>query len=223
MDAKKLASLQYHLLPGGTAGDMTLRHLAFQFWAAFWNEVYRSVGAARGPDPRDFDRQSWVSLFLEDGKVVALHAYTAFDLSREEDREHRYFQKYFSPAAMEELSRRGVRRVLTMEYFSVTPEWRSKRVGLSFASVVAGLGVELAQSLGVDGIVSAARTDTGADRIGKAFGAERLATTKVSGVDTELLLFARAEWHPHADPEVSRWVRYFWERRQDGTAKPKAA
>jgi hypothetical protein len=225
VDDERLSRLEYRLLTGrgSDATPSPVLEEAFRFWSAFWKDVYRSVGATSGPDPEDFRRQSYWSVLTDGAAVVALHGYTRFDLDQRADREHRYFRRYWSPETVAALRGLGVRHVMTMEYFSVSPEWRSKRLGMSLASVVAGLGVELARELGVDGIVSAARVDTGADRIGKAFGAETVATLPVNGVATELLLFSRERWHAHEDPAIRRWVRRLWQSRQEEVPLPRAA
>jgi len=219
MDGTRLAQLRYFLL-GSEHSDV--RDSAYRFWKSFWTDVYRAVGNDEGPHDDDFHRQTYLSVITENDEVVALHTYTIFDLASEADRNHSYFRRYYSTDAIDALRRSGVKRAMTMEYFSVNRDWRSKHVGMSFASVVAGLGVRLAQNIGVDAIVSAARTDVGADRIGKAFGAETVATTQVNGVNTELLVFHRDAMHAHADATIEQWVQHFWDRREHRETKSAA-
>lgn len=218
MKEQNFSDLSYTLLSGDPArngASARLHDETFVFWKDFWTSLFRSVGSSQQVNPDDFRRQNYLSVFTAGEKVVALHTYTLFDLAYRSERDHSYFTRYYSESALAAIQAAGVRKAMTMEYFSVAPEWRSKQIGVSFASIVAGVGVRLAQSLGVDAILSVARTDIGVDRIGKAFGAEAVGTLSAHNTPVELLAFYKQRLHPHADPTISRWVEHFWNARRN--------
>jgi hypothetical protein len=217
MGTSSLESLEYRVVSGKPSPetDPALHDAVYTFWKQFWSEVYRSVGESGDLSPDDFARQDRIAVFLHEGKVVALHAYTLFDLRFRAQRECSYFARHFADVALRKLEQLGARRVMSMEYIAVSPEWRSKQLGVSLASVIVGLGLRLAETLGVDASISSARMDVGADKICDAFGSTTLAKITAHQRPTALVAFLQGRWHEHGDPEVRRWVSYFWERRRD--------
>lgn len=230
MGALLKKSLSYVILPGRPPLDFAHRQWhdrAFRFWKTFWTEILKENRTAEHVRVADFFRQDCVTLLVHDEEVIAMHTYTFFDLTLAGTKEHEYFERY-SQKFLQDLRRRRVSRVMTMEFFSVARQWRGSQVGVSLASVLAGLGLRIAKEAGVDATISVARADIGAAKIGHDFGAVSL-DTKVMVYNTpcDLVAFLPEKLHPHPDPVVNDLVDHFWRVRLDlisaSAARPKAA
>lgn len=204
--------LSFHLLHGKPedAEQAALNDRVYRFWKTFWNGVYRSVGGSNEVVADDFVRQDYISTYLDGDDVVALHAYTFLDVRFLAQREHSYFTQNFTEAGLRAVQKLGLQKIMTMEYFSVAPQWRSRELGMSLASIVCGVGMRFAQSLGVDGVVGSARADVGVDKIGKAFGAETVHRITAHNRPTDLMIVPCGNMREHPNPEITRWVRYFY-------------
>ena len=103
-------SLEYRLLPGKPPFGFSqpeLHDKVFLFWKRFWNQVLERNGSAHKPNPDDFFRQDYIGVLLSEGKIVALHAHSFFDLSLQVTRHHSYFTRYFTPKALSGPARPG--------------------------------------------------------------------------------------------------------------------
>lgn len=211
-------SLSYVVLRGKPQGTEKGWHdRAYLFWKRFWTQVLRENGTTETVRADEFLRQDRVTCLAFGDRIVAMHAYTFFDLRYLATRDHAYFKRY-TEKFFRELERRGVSRVMTMEFFSVEPEWRGSRVGVSLASVLAGLGLKIAREEGVQATISIARTDIGAAKIGHEYGAVSLDTgVNVFNTPCDLVAFFPELIHDHADPVVNDLVSHFWRERVDLT------
>lgn len=228
-------SLRYYQLPGKPPFDYPQRDLhdrVYAFWKDFWTRVYKANGTDQKPKPDDFLRQNYVGVIEHAGNLVALHAHSFYNLACAGSWEHSYFTGYFTETYLAYLRERGLNRVMSMELYSVSPDWRTAKLGVSLAAVMIGLGLKLARDRKVDAAVGVARSDVGVDHLVQEQGA------RIVGEDIRLyntpckqILFHADSMHPHPDEKVRGLVDHFWKNRietlkpTDGSGRdlPKAA
>jgi hypothetical protein len=221
-------SLEYHLVPGNLGiadpSNADLYNRAFAFWKGFWSEVFRTNGTSDQPNPDDFLRQHYLGIFEHRGQPVAMHAHSIFDLRQLAAREHSYLSGYFTEGFFEALVSRGASRVLSTESYSVAPEWRAPKLGVSLAAVMVGLGLKLAQSEGVDASIAVARSDNGGAQMGRSQGWITLDSgLRAHNTPVELMACFPDLMHPHSDDRVAKLVEYFWKKREQNHHLKKGA
>jgi hypothetical protein len=214
---------RYVSLPGKSSPDLfalAWHNRAFEFWLRSWTEVLRVQDGSQ-PDVDDFLRQDRLTLIYQEtgddcpeSRIVAFHAYTFFDLRQAAARCHSYFKRYYSDRAMAELSRRGLHRLMTMEYFSVAPELRGRRPGPSLVGAVVSLGLRVFEDVGADAIVSVARADIGVARMAYRFGAIPLdQNLNFHNTSCDLIAILQGEQKPHDDSETRALAEELWSHK----------
>jgi hypothetical protein len=175
-------------------------------------------GSEHQPNPDDFIRQDTIGALICDGKVVALHAHSFFDLGLRATTHHSYFSRYFTRKAFRALMKRGSRCVMTMEQFSVDPGWRTPRLGVSMAAVMSGLAMKIAALRPVDTILAVARADIGVARIGWQQGGTSLDSgVMIHNTPCELLAFSPSSMTLPDGETVKELIEVFWNKRIDLT------
>jgi len=216
-------SLSYHLLPGKPYPgfqDGALHDRAFQFWHRFWTKVLSDNGTDLKPNPDEFLRQDVIGVLEHRGETVALHAHSYFDLGAAGPKEHSYFRRFYTEAYLSALRDRGAEQVLSMEMYSVLPEWRTPSVGVSLAAVMIGLGVKLAQAWNLDASIGVARVDAGVDRLVQEQGAVVLGEdVQLFNTPCKQIAFFREAMRPHPREKVAELVNHFWNQRTDTTGR----
>jgi len=188
------------------------------FGMAFWlvTEAPHQVNS------EDFSRQAYIGAFFAERRVIALHAHSFFDLSFASNREHSYFSRYFTPKAWEGLRQRQSRKVMTMEQFSVDPEWRFSQQGVSLAAVMSGLAMKIATAHPIDTILAVARADVGIAQLGWSQGAVSLDSgVRLHNTPCELLAFNPQTMQLPPGEEVRNLISNFWKKRIDLCSEPK--
>lgn len=171
-------SLHYFIFPGRPkvgSPAIEIHNLAFDFWMKSWTEVFQQNGVADKPNPDEFLRQDLISALVLGDKVIALHAYSFFDLTLNAARSHSYFSS-FTPKAMENIARQGSRHVMTMGHFSVAPDFRKRAQGVSVAYTLLCLSTRIFTRSQADMWLTTARADNGAANMAYKMGCLQLDT-----------------------------------------------
>lgn len=213
-------SLQLYLLPGRPEEGFTLtewHNRAFEFWKERWTHAFRAMGA---PDPNldNFLRQNCVLVVARGEQVVALHAYTIFDLSLTAHRQHSYFTKHCTAKTLAQLDERSVRRVMSMEYLCVDPEWRTSKVGVQMAAVISEIGMQYAKAQNVDAILGVARAEKGIDTLAQEFGARIFDEhPNLYNERFAVIGFFREDPKPFPRDDERHLAHALWSKRVDAT------
>ena len=209
-------TLQHWLIPAKPrvgSPTVALCNKSYLFWKDFWLRIFQENGTNDTPNPDEFFRQDWLSVITRGkrGTVIALHTYTLFNLEQIAAREHSYVTGHFTQRYMDELQARGCRSAMTMEYFAVASEWRSGQLGVPLASVLLGLGLNVARSLEIDVIMGIARTDVGVDKMTHKFGAITVDKgLQLHNTPCDLVAFFRENFQEHRDPQVREFTSTLW-------------
>ena len=173
MNQNSIPDLKYFLIPGRPkvgSPAMEIHNIAFEFWRNFWTDVFKKNGVADHPSADDFLRQDLISVILHENKVVSLHLYSFFDLALKATNEHSYFKDSYTEKAMQGMSTQGARHVMSMEYFSVAPEWQKKSIGLSIALTMLSLGIRIFTRSQADMLLGVSRVDVGVAKLSYEIG-----------------------------------------------------
>jgi len=212
-------ALQYYLLPGRPPVGFSHQALydeAYRFWKRFWTEVLQKNGSAEQLNGDDFRRQDCFAVLVHSGKIVALMGYTFFDLASAADREHSYFRHFYTPKAIGELESLGIRRVMTVEFFSVDPEWRAGRLGVSLGAVMGELALRFAVSQDVDAALGVVRSDNGVAYLARQLGGVMLdQDVRIYETPCDLAAFLPARIRRFPSAQINRLTDQFWGNRID--------
>lgn len=173
--------LSYVLIPGRSneihsleLGGLEIHNRAFEFWRQHWDKVFGELDGS-STVASDFSRHDYVACLISQDKVVALHLYSVFRLDSLADRAHPYFAASFEVEFLQELWRRGCRKVMSMEYLTVSPDLRlsnpNRTMNTSFGHIVMGLGTHVQRLLAADAAIGPCRCDLKVDRLAKEYGA----------------------------------------------------
>jgi hypothetical protein len=211
------AQLQYTVLGSRLKPEdpsTALHNQAFEFWRGFWDEVYLSVGSAEKTNPDQFRRLDALSVISNRGRIIALHGYTFFNLDQQCDRHHSFFAGSFTPKAMRAMDDLGMRYVMTMEYFSVAPEWRKRSHDVAMGLVLLSLSQKFFLETEAEMWIGAPRADIGVAKLCYSMGATALDQgLMLHGAKTDLIGVPRhdAKWvGSEADKAL---VESLWEKR----------
>lgn len=217
-----LHDLKYFILPGKPPVDFRHRSLhkeTYKFWKSFWTAALERV-EARPTLLRsdDFFRQEFIAVFLHCDQVIGLQAYTRFHLDDDATRNHSYFRKYFEEADWNRLNDLHLNHVMTMEYFSIDPEWRASRLKVSLGFVMAMLGLRLARAVDVEGVLTAARVEVSAANMAYELGATTLrGGLQIFGKATDLVYWTIDAIRPSRHIYENELAELFWSQRIDTT------
>jgi hypothetical protein len=212
-------ALKYYLLPGRPPIGFSHQPLydeAYRFWKRFWTDVLSKNGTSEKLNGDDFRRQDCIAVLVHQERIVALMGYTFFDLGSAADREHSYFRHFYTPKAIAALEALHVRRVMTVEYFSVDPEWRAGRLGVSLGAVMGELALRFAASQGVDAALGVVRSDNGVAYLARQLGGAMLdENIRIYETPCDLAAFLPANVRRFPSPQINRLTDQFWQNRID--------
>lgn len=221
------AELSYYILPGRPRGDfsrMALYEQAFTFWQEFWEKTLTDLGLDRRKlTADDFLRQDLITLLCLDEKIIGMHLYTFFPVCTSAAVKHSYFKRYYNEEFIRILRARGVRTAMSMEYFSIHPDFRSRKAGASLGQTIGTLGARLGFAKGADALIGSARTDVPAATMAYEIGATPVVTgLVVNERPTDLLAFFPGCLLPPKDVTVRDLISRLWQERIDltGTNSP---
>ncbi len=214
-------SFKYYEVSGNSffaTAELDLNNRIYRFWKDFWIAVLKNNGTSHEPDPDDYVRQDYIGAIEHGDEFVALHAHSFFDLRHLAPRDHSYFKRYYSLDFIERLTKEGNPRVMSMELYSVRPEWRTSRVGVSLASVMIALGLRLARECGAHAAIGIARKDVGMDKLVFEQGAVPFGeTVDIHNTPCTPIVFRSEAMREHPDPNVRLLTKQFWKNRINGS------
>lgn len=217
---ERLHNISYTLLPGKPRrefGEVELHNKVYKFRNDFWANILSELfGDRRNLTGDDFMRQDVVAVLTYGDDVIGLQCYTFFDMRLSSAREHTFITKYFDETFLRRLSDMQAHYVMSIEYFSIHPEWRSSKVGLSLGRVLLSLGLQVAATNGVHASIAAARDDVPASAMASEMGARRWAKgIQVLGCPTDLVVFFPDEVRSLQNIEEKEFARKLWMQRFD--------
>lgn len=210
---------EYRLLPGRCPRGfqaIELHNYAFRYWRDFWNSVFAEISPGETVREEDFFRQNVIGVFLDNGRIAALHLYSYFNLASEAALAQDYFKLNYSRQDLDRMKSLGIRTAMSMEYLTVDPAYRKGGTGFPMASLVLGTGYELLKSSGCDAMIAPCRCDVKVDKKVAEFGAMPLRDKFIHhGVPVLNMVAPLWNLKSHPDPLVATAVSDHWQRRME--------
>lgn len=187
---------------------------AFQLWQRNWQKTFAELKTHSQLSPDDFVRQDVITALFDGESAVGLLLHTYLDLNLEAVRDHSYLKTY--PTEVLEALRQSSGRVLSMEYLTLDQSWRKSQTGVALGEVMLGLGARVLESSNQPAMVVVTRNDRNVNNILYGYGARCLVPNlNKHNVLVDLVSLDQGKTRPGSDPEVNRWIEYFWERREN--------
>lgn len=199
----ELAQMSYQIVTGHLS-----RHRSFQYWKEHWPQLVRSLGSGDELADSEFTMQDKATLILSREDIVGIHLIKTYDAKDLET--HSYFSNY-DDRFVDELKKRGVKRVQALQYFMVDEKFSVARTLVNFGAIIAGLSLRHQLADGLDASVTLARADIPVTSLGLKLGFEQISTRMMHNVPVSMLACFTPQ--PYPKDEVNRWIDYFWARR----------
>jgi hypothetical protein len=125
-----------------------------------WDKTFSKVADQNSGrlDPDEFFRSHHVGVLMFDDEIVGFNLFTLFDLGLLATGRHKYFQG-LGACSPGRLNSSNVNRVLTMEYFTITPQWRRQMREAPWGEILTGLGLKVLDSSTADAVIGTPRID----------------------------------------------------------------
>lgn len=222
---RRVDKLQLILLSGHTVPLEYRAHYdsAYRLWQSVWTQTFQELKSQAAVQADDFVRQDIVSGLFDGQESVGLVLYTYHDLELSAVRDHSYLHTY-PRAIVSELRKSGRSNLLSMEYLTLNPMWRSAFTGVSLAKVLLGIAPKILECSGVETIITVPRKDIGIQKILYEYGARCLVKDlDKHNVKVDLASFERGRTKSSGNAEVDRLVEKYWSQRIDTVGLSRTA
>jgi hypothetical protein len=218
---------QYRLMqvsgPDCSPDERDLKNKVYKTWEGIWREVFGAVGQADALSPDEFYRQKILALITnEQSEFVGMHLYTFFDLNSLPDRNHSYFDG-IAEFSFERIKAMKMMRIMSMEYLTVSPDWRKSKSGISWSDVIIGLGQKVLSLSTFDAVCGTPREGVGVDKATDRLGWITI-QPEIKKYDyvCSLVACARPNFKDHPDQSIQQLIDELWTNRIDtsGLVRP---
>lgn len=215
MNNELLEGLSFHLFPATTVPDRmgALHDQVYALWRSVWNEVFRGLQLSEAVLADEFGRQHLIGCIANFDVPVAIHLYSFYSLARGAAREQTYLRQY-PDTFFAKLRRLGVEEVMSMEYMTVSPDWRKSKQSLHVGAVLGALAPEVARQFGRDAAIAPARRDHKVHELAHSLGGESIIENVLNhNVACDFVAIRTSNMRPHPDPIVAAAVDQLWRVR----------
>ena len=181
-----------------------------------WFEAFQADLQSRGMNlnKSEFHRARVLAVLECDGHIAGFHLYSVFDLRELPSQNHVYIEG-LPAATKQEISNRGSRSLMAMEYLTVTPDFRSIDVsaGIKSAELLIRLGLKVMESLGLDAAIGVARIDRKVNSLADRIGCEEVSLMEKYNNKCSLMYFDRRHHRVVGALHVLRFVDELWKNK----------
>lgn len=163
-------------------------------------------------NPDDFHRNEIIACITEGSKVVGFHLYSAFDLRSEAHCDHHYLKAY-GEDTLKKFKSFGINTLMSMEYLTVLPEYRSRSSHVSWSEVIIALGSLVMENSPWDCLVGTGRKDLNVRRKSGKSGAQYFGTVLKMNYECEILMTQKGHVTPLEDPKMVQLVDGLWNKK----------
>lgn len=182
-----------------------LLNRVFEIWEQTFSEV--AANNQKELDPDEFFRSHHVGILMFHEEIVGFNLFTMFDLSLSSNIRHRYFQALGS-CSPGRLSSKNVKRVLTMEYFTILPQWRRQAHETPWGEILTGLGLKFLDSSMADAVVGTPRIDLRVHEMCYRLGAyDFQEPVQRLNYECAVVLFPKMTQRTFVNPLTQHWVK----------------
>ncbi|WII73760.1 hypothetical protein QJS83_07705 [Bdellovibrio sp. 22V] len=205
---------KYHLLSPHYVPDnhSEFFNKIYAAWKVTFKEVVESAGGVLDPD--DFFRCDHVGVITHKNEIVGLSLLTMFDLKLHSSVEHHYIRALENPT-QEQLLKRGISRLISIEYLNVLPEWRKSHSNVAWTEVLIGMGLKFMDESVADVIIGMPRIDRKVDQICQNLeGYEIQAPISKMNYPCAVLIFNKQDKRRFKNEITEQYVQSLWKSRE---------
>lgn len=191
--------------------NIELNNKIFQSWKEVYSDVLGSVKEPLNPD--DFHRSEVIACLQDREKIIGFHLYSVFDLRSQADLEHHYL-KCFQKELLQQFRNQGIRTLMSMEYLTVLPEFRSRNSSTVWSEIIIALGLKLLMASPWDGAIGTGRKDLNIRRKSELSGALFRGDTQKMNYACEILMTTKGNIKPHPNQATEELIKSLWLNRK---------
>jgi hypothetical protein len=214
-----LLGYRLFILPGrcpAEFGHVAFHNEVYEFWKAFWSNVFKENGSASSPDANTFYRQDFVAVIMKGEKIVGTVFFTENNLASDVISEISYFSRPHVSEFAQQMRKSKVYTLSTLEMLTVAPEFRKRLAGISFGTVLIGLVMEAFKASEAAVVFGPVRTDNGADKLLFDFGWKLVSEGySMHGTPVALSALFRADLKPSENALHQKLIDHLWRHRTD--------
>lgn len=211
-------NLAYYILPGTYKKIdyyLKLHNQLYNFWSSNWSKVFSSLTNPTEIKNSEFRRQSYIGALMSDSSdVIGLTLHTVFNLESLADCNHHYFSCNYSDQFLKELKNKPLTKVVSIEYLTVSENYRKGELGFSAAKYLVALAHRLQLLLRAEASISSCRKDFKVDKLEMQFGGQPLNPPGSKyGVETQNLITYSSDLvePPALTPDIDAiWTKRFF-------------
>jgi hypothetical protein len=182
-----------------------LLNRVFEIWEKTFTGIAKTNEVALDPD--EFFRSHHVGVLMFHDEIVGFNLFTMFDLSLLSTTRHRYFRG-LGDCSPGRLNSKQVNRVLTMEYFTITPKWRKQMKETPWGEILTGLGLKFMDSSSADAVLGTPRIDLKVHEMCYRLGGyDFQEPVDRMNYKCAVVLFPKEEQRTFVNPLTKHWVR----------------
>lgn len=183
----------------------------YTIWKNTFGRVLENAGAEL--DIGDFFRSHNAGVLTYQEEVVAFNLFTNFNFQLHAHRDHPYFKSLDSDLIEAVTSKSG--KVMTMEYFTVSPQWRKQNKEIHWGEILAGLGLQYMDQSCVELGVGTPRTDLKVDQMCERLGANIRGYVNKMNYECAVVVFEKKQARAFENPLTRHWVNRLWDKYQN--------
>nr|BFD60038.1 hypothetical protein CKG001_21450 [Bdellovibrio sp. CKG001]BFD63444.1 hypothetical protein BdHM001_21250 [Bdellovibrio sp. HM001] len=208
-----MGNFKYHLFNPRELNSETamLSNKIYEAWCAVYSEVLGAVNEPLNAD--DFHRNDIIVCITDgdkDDRIVGFHLYSVFDLRSKAHLDHHYM-KAFDEVTLSRFRQRGITTLMSMEYLTVLPEYRSRNTDVNWSEIIIALGSRVMDvSPGWDAVIGTGRKDLHVRRKAAHSGLEYFGDVMKMNYVCEILLAQKGRITRFEDPKTAALVDSLW-------------
>jgi hypothetical protein len=183
----------------------------YSLWKETFGRVLERAGAEL--DIGDFFRSHNAGVLMYQDEVVAFNLFTNFNFQLHAHRDHPYFESLDAETIEAVTSKSG--KVMTMEYFTVSPLWRKQNKEIHWGEILAGLGLHYMDHSCVELGVGTPRTDLKVDQMCERLGASIRGYVSKMNYECAVVVFEKKKQRAFENPLTRHWVNRLWTKYQN--------
>lgn len=216
--------ISYQIVPLHNASESEKKLLddVYSLWEETFGHVLNSAGVEL--DHNDFFRCHAAGVLMFKNEIVGFNLFTTFDLELKAHRNHNYFRE-LDPHFVKSVTKHGS-KIMTMEYFTLSPLWRKQSQEIPWGEILTGLGLYYMDHSPADIVVGTPRVDLKVDAMCERLGATIQGHVEKMNYKCAVAVFEKKVERYFENPLTHHWVKKLWGkylRHKYGEQRPEAA
>jgi hypothetical protein len=201
---------------GQNPEDVKFSNQLYQTWTQAFSKVVVEAGGTLDPD--DYFRNDFALIIFDQQKILGFSMCTEFDLRLKACQDHHYWRA-MQPETIRKLQGNNIHRLMSMEYFTVLPDWRQvTRRQVSWAEVIVGLGLLYQDQFPIDAMVGTPRADIRISGLSARMGGVPVQEPIMKmNYPCSVHVFSKIEvgTRHFANPLTEKWSHELWNQKED--------